>query len=89
MNSGESLRRYAKRHRLSIGALYNAKSALKRDGFVLGEAVQSSFVAVQVAATSVEPIRCRVLHGAWQLEMERLPDARWLHALMRDDDAAA
>lgn len=95
--SGESLQQYAKRHRLSLGALYNAKSVLKRSGVLnamvkqSSQPVQSAFVPVRISMQADEPIRCRLYHAHWQLEMERLPDPQWLLALMRreDGDAAA
>ncbi len=92
--SGESLQQYAKRHRLSLGALYNAKSVLKRSGLlsVISQPIAASaFVPVRIKAKTDEPIRCRLQHAQWQLEMERLPDPQWLLALMRsgDGDVAA
>ncbi len=96
MESGQRLQQYAKVHRLSVGALYNAKSVFKRTG-LLGvppnaDLTQAAFVPVQIAMSADEPIRCRLQHRhGWQLEMERLPDPRWLLALMqgKDRDVAA
>jgi hypothetical protein len=94
MAGGKSLQQYAKVHRLSSGALYNAKSVLRRSGALeVRQAVPglSAFMPVQLVASSAEPIRCRLQHAQWQLEMERLPDPQWLLALMRsgDGDVAA
>jgi hypothetical protein len=94
MKSGQRLQQYARVHRLSVGALYNAKSVFKRSGLLSvppgAESVQGAFVPVRIAMSPDEPIRCRLqhLHG-WQLEMERLPDPQWLLVLMRGegDDA--
>jgi hypothetical protein len=34
-------------------------------------------------------MRCRLQHqSGWQLEMERLPDAKWLRDVIGDCDAA-
>lgn len=96
VSSGESLQQYAKRHRLSLGALYNAKSVLKRSGLLRvisrpSAASVPAFVPVRIEPKTDEPIGCRLHHAQWQLEMERLPDPQWLLALMRggDGDAAA
>jgi hypothetical protein len=93
MKSGEGLKRYANTHRLSLGALYNAKSVFKRAGLLKSpssELAPSPFVPVQIAPQASVPIRCRLQHRlGWQLEMERLPDPAWVRELMRGDDAAA
>lgn len=95
MRSGQRLQQYAKVHRLSVGALYNAKSVFKRSGLLSvpagAESAQAAFVPVRIAMSVDEPIRCRLQHvHGWQLEMERLPDPQWLLALMRGEhrDAA-
>ncbi len=93
MRGGEQLQRYAKQHGLSVAALYNAKSVFKRAGLlkdISGELASSAFVPVQIAP-SVQPLmRCRLQHlSGWQLEMERLPDAKWLRDVIGDRDAAA
>lgn len=96
MRSGQPLQQYAKWHRLSVGALYNAKSVFKRAG-LLGTTpnaalTQAAFVPVRIAMRSDEPIRCRLQHKhGWQLELERLPDPQWLRALLGGvaDDAAS
>ncbi len=94
MRSGEQLQRYAKRHGLSVAGLYNAKSVLKRAGLLKGassELVASAFVPVQLVSQAHPSIRCRLQHlSGWQLEMERLPDAKWLRDLIGSDrDASA
>jgi hypothetical protein len=92
MQAGQELKSYASAHRLSLGALYNAKSVLKRAGLLKSgstQATASAFVPVQIAPQAATPIRCRLQHvSGWQLEMERLPDARWLRDLIGDRDAA-
>jgi hypothetical protein len=92
MRGGEQLQRYAKRHGLSVAALYNAKSVFKRAGLLKhasGELAPSAFVAVQIAAPVQPLMRCRLQHqSGWQLEMERLPDAKWLRDVIGDCDAA-
>lgn len=92
--SGQGLTQYAKGHRLSVGALYNAKSVFKRAGLLgtapKAELSQAAFVPVQIAMRSDEPIRCRLQHKhGWQLEMDRLPEPTWLLALMQDEDRDA
>jgi hypothetical protein len=92
MNSAQQLQQYAKRHGLSIAALYNAKSVFKRAGLLQStsaEQVPSAFVPVQIAAPDQPSMRCRLQHpSGWQLEMERLPDAKWLRDVIGDRDAA-
>jgi len=87
LRSGEPLHQYAKKHRLSLGGLYNAKSVLKRSGLLSviskpSAASVPAFVPVRIEATAAERIRCRLQHAQWQLEMEGLPDPQWLRALM-------
>jgi hypothetical protein len=93
MRSGEQLQRYAKRHGLSVAALYNAKSAFKRVGLLKRTSTApspSTFVPVQIAPQAPSLIRCRLQHmSGWQLEMERLPDAKWLRDLISGDRDAA
>lgn len=92
MRSGEQLQQYAKRHGLSVAALYNAKSVFKRAGLLNGTStkrVPNAFVPVQIAPHAASPIRCRLHHlSGWQLEMQRLPDAKWLRDLIGGDRAA-
>lgn len=92
MCSGDKLQWYAKRHGLSVAALYNAKSVFKRAGLLKdasSELASSAFVPVQIAAPAQPMMRCRLQHlSGWQLEMERLPDAKWLRDLIGDRDAA-
>jgi hypothetical protein len=92
MRGGEQMQRYAKRQGLSVAGLYNAKSVFKRAG-VLKDAssglAPSAFVPVEIAAPVQPSMRCRLQHlSGWQLEMERLPDAKWLRDLIGDRDAA-
>lgn len=93
LRAGRGLKHYASAHRLSLGALYNAKSVLKRDGLLKSgstELAASAFVPVQIASQAATPIRCRLQHlSGWQLEMERLPDAKWLRDLIGGDHDAA
>lgn len=97
VGSSEPLHQYAKKHRLSLGALYNAKSVLKRRGALnvivkhSRQPLQPAFVPVRMSIKADELIRCQLQHAQWRLEMERLPDPKWLRALMcsEDGDAAA
>ncbi len=90
MRGGEPLQRYAMKHALSVGALYNAKSVFKRAGLLKSTSarlVPSAFVPVHIAPQA-PPIRCSLQNmSGWQLEMERLPDAKWLRDLIGDRDA--
>jgi hypothetical protein len=85
---GETLKAYAKRRRLSIGALYHAKSQLMKRGAL------PRHEQVAVAGTDFIPVRlerpprfgavCRVRYaGVWEVECEEWPDPRWLAALMQ------
>lgn len=93
MKSGEQLQRYAHRHGLSVAGLYNAKSVLKRSGLLKSassELTASAFVPVQIAPQAQPSIRCRLQHfSGWQLEMERLPDAKWLRDVIGSDRDAS
>jgi len=93
MRGGQGLKPYASAHRLSVGALYNAKSVFKRAGLLKNGSTQvaaSAFVPVQIAPQAAAPIRCRLQHrSGWQLEMERLPDAQWLRGLIGEGHDAA
>jgi hypothetical protein len=92
MRGGEQLQRYAKRHGLSVAALYNAKSVFKRAGLLKStstELAPGAFVPVQITPAVQPLMRCRLQHlSGWQLEMERLPDAKWLRDVIGDRDAA-
>jgi carboxypeptidase C (cathepsin A) len=92
MRCGEQMQRYAKRHGLSVAALYNAKSVFKHAGLLKSaptEVSSSAFVPVQIARPVQPLMRCRLQHtSGWQLEMERLPDAKWLRDVIGDRDAA-
>lgn len=93
MRGDEQMQRYAKRHGLSVAALYNAKSVFKRAGLLkvaASELVPNSFVPVQITPAAQPLMRCRLQHfSGWQLEMERLPDAKWLRDVIGDRDASA
>jgi hypothetical protein len=94
MGSSAPMQGYAKRHGLSAAALYNAKSVFKRMGLLKSasrELAPSAFVPVQMAPQVPPLVCCRLQHvSGWQLEMERLPDARWIRGLMGSDpDVAA
>lgn len=93
MRGGEQMQRYAKRQGLSVAALYNAKSVFKRAGLLKvsgSELAASAFVPVQITAAAQPLMRCRLQHlSGWQLEMERLPDAKWLRDVIGDRDAAS
>lgn len=93
MRGGEQLQLYAKRHGLSVAALYNAKSVFKRAGVLKRasrELVANAFVPVKIAPQAAPVVRCRLQHlSGWQLEMERLPDAKWLRELIGGDRDAA
>jgi hypothetical protein len=91
---GGTLKAYAEARRISLGALYNAKSKLLKAGVLesqLVEPVSTGLVAVRieppVQARSVLRLRHR---SGWELECERWPDPRWLLALVHGehDDAA-
>lgn len=79
--SGQGLKQYAKAHGLSVSSLYNAASVSRRAK--PKRASSSAFVPVRIEAPAVAPIRCRLQHTAgWQLELERLPDPKWLRELL-------
>jgi hypothetical protein len=73
---------YARRHGLSVAALYYWQRKLKSNG-ENGEAVPSSkFVALRIAAE--RPIPCTlVLRSGLHLEISALPTPEWLAALGR------
>lgn len=93
MQAGQGLKSYASAHRLSLGALYNAKSVFKRTGLLKSGSTlvtASAFVPARIAPQAQPPIRCRLQHrSGWQLEMERLPDAKWLRDLIGGGNDAA
>lgn len=89
---GETLKAYAKQRRLSVGAMYQAKSELMRRGALpRGEqaVVVADFVPVQIEPVAPMP-RCRLRHrGGWELECEAWPDPRWLRAVMAGERSDA
>ena len=82
---GETLKAYAKQRRLSVGAMYQAKSELMRRGALpRGEqaVVVADFVPVQIER-AVPVARCRLRHrSGWELECEEWPDPCWLRQVM-------
>ncbi len=93
---GETLKAYAKRRRLSIGALYHAKSQLMKLGAVPRRnevtVAAAEFVPVRFEALPRVGAVCRVRYaGLWEVECEEWPDPRWLAALMKgaQGDASA
>lgn len=83
--SGQTLKQYAKAHGLAVGSLYNAASVGRRAKRKQAVAA-SAFVPVRIDAASASAIRCRLQHAAgWQLEMERLPDPKWLRELLGEE----
>jgi len=89
---GDTLKGYAKRRRMSVGAMYQAKSELMRLG-VLPKQEQAVVVAdfVPVHIEPAAPItRCRLRHrSGWELECASWPDPRWLRAVMQDEQGDA
>lgn len=83
---GDTLKAYAQRRGLSVGAMYQAKSELKRLGALPSPPKQAVVVSDFVPA-QIEPVRsvtrCRLRHwSGWELECEEWPDPRWLRAVM-------
>jgi hypothetical protein len=93
---GETLKAYAKRHRLSIGALYHAKSQLMKFG-ALPRCEKVAVAAADFVPVRLEPLArlgavCRIRYaGVWEVECEVWPDPQWLAALMQgaQGDASA
>ena len=74
--SGQSLKGYAAEHDLDIGALYEAKSKLKRKGLVSPADNQARFVRVEPSrvAASMPPV-CRVhLRNGTVMELPCSPE---------------
>lgn len=91
---GETLKEYSKRRRMSVGAMYQAKSELMRRGVLPRQeqaVVVADFVPVQIEPpTSL--VRCRLRHRrGWELECTDWPGPRWLRAVMEGgrDDASS
>ena len=96
--SGAPMTSYAKSRRISIGALYNAKSQLLRRGFLrrpepaARKVDGGAFVPVRIEPMVGMKPACRLRHrSGWELECEGLPDPQWLLALVGGEhgDAAA
>lgn len=74
---------YAKRHSLSIAALYYWQRKLKSNAGVSNAGQDSKFVALRVAEQC--PFLCTlVLQSGLHLEMSALPSPEWLAALSRN-----
>ncbi|SRR5690606_611038 len=92
-DSGKTLKAYAQARRLSVGALYNARSELKREG-ILGQAspgATPAFIPVEVEPSRTRPV-CRLRHAdGWELELAEWPAPEWLRLVMRSGggDASA
>lgn len=79
---GQTLKQYAEAHGLAVSSLYNAAWLSKRTPRSQA-LLRSAFVPVRIEPPAATPIRCRLQHAAgWQLELERLPDPRWLRELL-------
>jgi transposase len=73
---------YARRHGLSVSALYYWQRKLKSNAEVNEAGRQSKFVALRLAEQS--PCLCTlVLPSGMHLEMTALPTPEWLAALAR------
>jgi len=84
----ETLKAYAKRRRLSIGALYHAKSQLMKIGSLprreRAAVTAAEFVPVRFESLQRVGALCRVRYaGVWEVECEEWPDPQWLAALMQ------
>jgi hypothetical protein len=87
--SGQTLKQYAKAHGLAVSSLYNAASVARRTKRKPAIVAASAFVPVRMEPAAA-PIRCRLQHAAgWQLEMERLPDPKWLRELLGEGSGDA
>ena len=91
---GETLKEYAKRRRMSVGAMYQAKSALMKLGVLARQ--EQAVVVADFVPVRIEPaapfVRCRLRHrSGWELECTSWPDPRWLRAVMEggQDDASS
>lgn len=73
---------YARRHGLSVAALYYWQHKLKSNAGAGGAGRESKFVALRVAALC--PCSCTlVMPSGLHLEMSALPTPEWLAALGR------
>lgn len=87
--SGQSLKGYAAEHNLDVGALYEAKSRLKRKGLVSPDENRARFVRVEPSrfAGAIPPV-CRVhLRNATVVELVCEPDAFALGEILQAVDA--
>ena len=73
---------YARRHGLSVTALYYWQRKLKSNAGVSGSGQEGKFVALRVAAQRSSPCTL-VLPSGLHLEMSALPAPEWLAALGR------
>jgi hypothetical protein len=82
---GQTLKAYAKKRQLSLGAMYRAKSSLMKSGALPRgghEQVVAEFVPVRIEPLAATP-SCRLRHpSGWELECEGWPDPQWLRAVM-------
>jgi hypothetical protein len=93
---GETLKAYATRHRLSMGALYHAKSQLMKVGAWPRREPKAiaapEFIAVQMESPFTVGTVCRLrCRSGWEVECETWPDPQWLLAIMQgaQDDASS
>jgi len=90
---GDTLKAYAKRRRISVGALYTAKSQLMRLGVLARQAraaVVTDFVPVRIEPAERVDRVCRLRHPrGWQLECSEWPDPDWLRGVMQTEQGDA
>mgnify|MGYP000280100830 CR=1 FL=1 len=85
---GETLKEYAKRRRMSVGAMYQAKSALMKLGVLARQ--EQAVVVADFVPVRIEPaarfVRGRLRHrSGWELECGEWPDPQWLRALIQGE----
>jgi hypothetical protein len=89
---GETLKEYAKRRRISVGAMYQAKSNLMKLGVLPRQeqaVVVTDFVPVQIKPAA-PLVRCRLRHrSGWEFECGSWPDPKWLRAVMEGEQGDA
>ena len=77
---------YAKRHTLAVKSLYRWQRKLNATEAVVAEAVEGEkFGALRVAEPPVEPQSCGctlMLGSSLRIELARLPEPKWLAALV-------
>lgn len=85
--SGKTLKAYARARRVSLGALYNAKSKLMKNGVLPRQessAEMSTLVPVRIEPAATARTACRSQHpSGWLLECDRWPEPEWLLALVQ------